>query len=78
MVVEGVYTARPELRDLLDLTALIEVPDKERRKRLVRREGGISDWERQWHRAEDWYFEHLAPPHSFDVLLFDAAVSPEL
>ncbi|MEY8829168.1 uridine kinase [Sedimentitalea sp. XS_ASV28] len=76
VVIEGVYAARPELRDLLDLTVLIEVPDEERLKRLIKREGGLSAWEQQWHRAEDWYFENLAPPHSFDLLLSDAAVSP--
>ncbi|MFG5380983.1 uridine kinase [Yoonia sp. R2-816] len=78
VVIEGVYAARPELRDFLDLTVLIEVPEEERLKRLVRREGGLSVWEQQWHRAEDWYFENLAPPHSFDLLLSDATVSPQL
>lgn len=76
VVVEGVYTARPELRDLLDLKVLIEVPDDERLRRLIRREGGLGAWERQWHRAEKWYFENLAPPESFDILVSDAVVSP--
>lgn len=74
VVLEGVYAARPELRDLFDLTVLLEVPDDERLKRVINREGGLSAWEQQWHRAEDWYFENLAPRHTFDVLMSGAAV----
>ncbi len=66
---EGVYTARPELSDLLDLRVLVEVPDDVRLARLRSREGAIGPWERQWHEAELWYFAHAAPPPGFDVIV---------
>ena len=69
VVVEGVYSARPELADLLDLRVLLRVPDDLRSARLLAREGAISPWERQWHEAEDWYFAHAAPPEWFDVIV---------
>lgn len=67
IVVEGVYSARPELADLVDLRVLVRVEDGLRIARLVAREGGIGAWERQWHAAEAWYFAHVAPPGAFDV-----------
>jgi uridine kinase len=69
VIVEGVYSARPELADLIDLRVLLRVPDDLRKGRLLAREGTITDWERQWHEAEDWYFAHAAPPEWFDVVV---------
>lgn len=66
---EGVYTARPELSDLVDLRLLLRVNERTRVARLLAREGGIGAWERQWHEAEEWYFTHVAPPHHFQVIL---------
>lgn len=66
---EGVYTARPELGDLVDLRVLLWVSEATRIARLLAREGNLSAWERQWHEAEEWYFTHLAPPQAFDVIL---------
>lgn len=69
ILLEGVYAARPELRDLLDLTILATVPDAVRHSRLIAREGEIGPWEVQWHEAEDWYFAEAAPTSSFDLVL---------
>jgi uridine kinase len=69
VIVEGVYTARPELADLLDLRVLVRVPDRVRDKRLLKREGTIGPWETQWHEAEDWYFAAVAPPTHFDRIV---------
>ena len=66
---EGVYTARPELADLIDLRVLLRVSETTRIARLLAREGSIGAWERQWHEAEEWYFTHLAPPEAFEVIL---------
>ena len=66
---EGVYTARPELSDLVDLRVLLQVAPATRIARLLAREGSIGAWERQWHEAEDWYFSQVAPPDLFDVIL---------
>lgn len=69
LLFEGVYSARPELRDLVDLAVLVRVSEAERQQRLLAREGEISAWERQWHRAEDWYFDSIAPEGSFDLVV---------
>jgi hypothetical protein len=66
---EGVYTARPELADLVDLRLVPQVSEATRMARLLAREESISAWERQWHEAEQWYFTRLAPPQAFDVIL---------
>jgi uridine kinase len=66
---EGVYTARPELADLVDLRLLLRVSDATRVARLRTREGSIGAWEHQWHEAEEWYFTHVVPPHGFDAIV---------
>lgn len=69
LILEGAYSARPELRDLLDVTILATVPKTVREARLLEREGEIGPWERQWHEAEDWYYAHAAPEAGFDLVL---------
>ncbi|MCC6623829.1 MAG: AAA family ATPase [Deltaproteobacteria bacterium] len=76
IVLEGVYSARPELADLVDLRVLVRVSEAVRLRRLVAREGAIGPWERQWHEAEAHYFTHVAPPEAFDVLLATRARPP--
>jgi molybdenum cofactor guanylyltransferase len=66
VVVEGVYSARPELADLVDVTVLVEVDPELRRLRLVTR-ADAPDWQRRWERAENWYFAEVRPPSAFDV-----------
>lgn len=69
IVLEGVYSARPELGALIDLRVLLDVPEAVRQRQLLAREGEIGPWERQWHEAEAHYFEHIAPPSWFDVIV---------
>jgi uridine kinase len=69
VIVEGVYSARPELADLLDLRLLLRVPDDVRMARLLGREQSFTAWERQWHEAEEWYFGNAAPPAGFDIIV---------
>lgn len=69
---EGVYTARPELQDLTDFRVLLTLPDHLRLTRLRIREGGLSDWENQWLRAEDWYFNHALTDAAIDHRLTGA------
>jgi dephospho-CoA kinase len=72
VIVEGVYSARPELRDLFDMLILIDIPDDLRMVRLLQREGEIGPWECQWHRAEDWYFASRVGRPDFDVIVSSA------
>ena len=69
IILEGVYSARPELRDLVDTRVLVTVPDSLRLSRLIAREGEIGPWETQWHEAEDWYFAHDAPAAAFELTI---------
>jgi uridine kinase len=78
VIVDGVYSARPELRDLIDLAVLIEMPkDAERRRRLIRREGAgaMAEWHAIWDEAEDHYFTHVRPPTSFDLRVISSGNS---
>jgi uridine kinase len=69
VIFEGVYSARFELRDLIDVSILVEASKSERLKRLREREGDISDWEAQWHRAEEWYFSMIMSLDYFDFVM---------
>lgn len=69
VIVECVYSARPELADLLDLRILLRVPDDVRMARLLARERSLTAWDQQWHEAEEWYFANAAPPEGFDIIV---------
>jgi uridine kinase len=69
IILEGTYSARPELADLVDLRVLVTVPDPERHVRLLAREGSIGPWERQWHEAEEHYFGAIMPADRFHIVM---------
>jgi uridine kinase len=71
VILEGAYSARPELHDLLDLRVLLDVATDLRRRQLLDREGEEyrADWESRWSAAEDHYFGTVMPPHRFDLVL---------
>jgi len=72
VVLDGVYSARPELRDLVDLAVLVEMTDDDlRRRRLVAREGVafMTAWHALWDAAEDDYFGRVCPRESFDLIV---------
>jgi molybdopterin-guanine dinucleotide biosynthesis protein A/uridine kinase len=68
VIVEGVYSARPELADMVDLRVLLEVPADVRLRRLADQPDPV-DRTRFWDRAEQHYFSEICPPHSFDLRL---------
>jgi uridine kinase len=71
VVLEGAYSCRPELHDLLDLAVLLEPPTARRRQQLLDREGEAyrADWEGRWAEAEDHYFGSVMPEDRFDLVL---------
>ena len=72
IVLDGAYSSRPELEDIIDLKILVEVPnDNHRRTRLVNREGDayMTDWHKRWDPAEDYYFSQLRKRDSFDMII---------
>ncbi|WP_129793046.1 uridine kinase [Sphingosinicella sp. CPCC 101087] len=74
VILEGVYAARPDLADLIDLRVVLVVSNNVRLERLAAREGGVGPWERQWHEAEEFYFTEVMPPTRFDIILEASAV----
>jgi uridine kinase len=73
ILLDGVYSTRPELADLIDLSVLVEAPDAERRRRLSAREEPefLARWHARWDAAEDWYFTHVRPKSAFDLTVMN-------
>lgn len=71
VLLEGAYSARPELADLYGLTVLLEVPAHIRQERVRRREGHDyrAAWEARWASAEEHYFGTVRPSEAFDLVL---------
>jgi para-aminobenzoate synthetase len=71
VLIDGAYSARPELADLLDLSVLVEAAPTTREARLAAREKAefLRQWHARWDVAEEHYFGHVRPPSAFDVVL---------
>ena len=69
VLMEGVFSTRPELRPLIDVAIFIETPRDERMRRMLSRPQGSTSWMEQWMAAEDWYLEHLAPHRRADLVI---------
>ena len=71
IIVEGVYAARPELADLIDLAVYLGADPGLRADRYAEREADDPEWQRFWERGERHYFSVVRPPASFDIQLDD-------
>jgi molybdopterin-guanine dinucleotide biosynthesis protein A/uridine kinase len=71
VIIDGVYSGRPELADLVDLAVLVETDEATRTDRLARREADDPDWVEFWERAERHYFRFVRPPASFELRVAD-------
>jgi uridine kinase len=71
IILEGAYSARPELSDLIHLKILIDVPITIRHRRLRKREENqfLIQWHKRWDEAELYYFRDVRPPSSFDMVI---------
>jgi len=71
IILDGAYSARPELADLFDLRVLLAAPADLRRAQLIEREGEDyrAEWNARWDEAEQWYFSRIMPPESFDLVI---------
>jgi uridine kinase len=71
IVLDGAYSARPELADLIDLSVLVEVPIDVRHQRLAAREEKdfLAAWHTRWDAAEEYYLTQVRPPASFDLIV---------
>ena len=71
IVVDGAYSAGPQLTDLVGLTVLVELSEEERWARLARREEAefLAQWHARWTAVEDFYFSSVRPRSSFDLIV---------
>ena len=68
IIVDGVYAARPEFADLVDVSVYVGVDAQTRARRYAEREND-PEWVRFWERGEAHYFSAVRPPASFDLQL---------
>lgn len=69
IVIDGVYSARPELSRFVDLAVHIEASQAVRQQRLADRGHGNEQWNERWDAAERHYFSRIRPPESFDLVV---------
>jgi uridine kinase len=71
IILEGAYSCRPELSDLIQLKILVDVPVKVRHERLRKREEKefLIHWHERWDGAEQYYFQEVRPRSSFDMVI---------
>ena len=71
IVLDGAYSARPELADLVDLSVVVEADEGSRQARLKDREDRsfLDRWHRLWDPAEDLYFGEIRRPSDFDLVV---------
>jgi len=71
IVLDGAYSSRPELADLLHLSVLVDVPSEVRYRRLAAREeeAFLQHWHERWDEAEHHYFTNVRPRALFDLVV---------
>lgn len=71
VVLEGTFSARPEMHDLLTLKVLLTAEPSQQRERIIEREGTDHwrSWAHMWMGAEDHYFSRIMPPEKFDLVI---------
>jgi uridine kinase len=72
ILVEGAYSASPPLRDLIDLAVLVDARNKRRHLRTAARGDDtefLAKWHCIWDEVETYYFQHVCPPESFDLVI---------
>lgn len=75
VLLEGVFSASPQLADLVDRSVFVATPGPERLRRL-RGLVAPEEWDADWLLAEQAYFELTRPPASFDLIV-PGASSPD-
>jgi len=69
IIIEGVYSCRPELREFYDLAVLVETPRAERLSRLRARGENSEEWIQRWDAAERWYFDRVLSKRGMDYIV---------
>lgn len=71
IILEGVFSASPELCDLVDRSVFVDTPEPERLRRL-RAQVTPEEWDDEWLKAEQAYFDRIRPPSAFDLIVHGA------
>ena len=69
VIVEGVYSARPELAHAYDLTVIVDTPRETCLRRIRDRAENSAEWIRRWRAAEDYYLRTTRPRSRVDVVI---------
>jgi uridine kinase len=71
IMLDGAYSASPQIADLVDLAVLIDVTVPERHRRLAARENEpfLQRWHAVWDAVETYYFTEVRPKSSFDLVV---------
>jgi len=71
IILEGAYSSRLELLDLIGLAVLVDASSAVRHARLAAREepGFLAEWHARWDAAEAYYFTVVRPPGKFDLVV---------
>lgn len=67
VVVEGVYTLRPQLADLVDVAVWVETSEETRLRRQAERGENADEWITRWVAAEDHYVATHDPRSRADL-----------
>ena len=68
VLVDGLYSMRPELMDVYDLTVYVDTPPNERSARLAQRPDNPV-WVERWAVGFDWYIDHMRVKERADVII---------
>jgi uridine kinase len=71
VILDGVYSCRPELADLVDFAILVELDNDKRLSRLQTRESEyfLREWFKRWDEAEQYYFGQIKPASNFELVI---------
>ena len=69
IIVEGVYSTRPELRPYFNVTVYVDAPRDVRLARLLDRRYADTSWVDHWMAVEDWYVEHVHPTKAVGLVV---------
>ena len=69
VIVEGVFSTRPELSALFGVTVYVDTPREQRAARMAARGYDNLDWLDHWMASEDWYVAHHRPAERADMVI---------
>lgn len=69
VLIEGVYSTRPQLRPYYGATVYVHTPREDRIARMLDRDYEDVSWVQHWMAVEDWYLENERPGEHVDLVV---------